>query len=331
MKKSTILQIAAGALITVAGLYIFFKEVKLVTLWQEVCRTPLSIIIFAALMSPISLFLRSIRLKLFLRSSNKTPVKELFPQTVIGFMANNIFPARLGEALRVFLLWKKSGFTLAESIGALVVERLIDTLFFMPFIFIPIFFSENLQPHYYYAYLLLGGFVAACFCGFLYGRFPSFVKKIGSWFTGFLPEKLRTKVQKIGTEVISNLDWLFSIKKTAGVFLLSFLILFCYAIMMWLLGIDLQNFGALGGMFGVAFAAIGAAIPLAPGYVGTMHLLLLKGLGIAGVAADRAGAIAILYHAIGYITVTSLGLYYFFSIRLSFQMFETIKKDLSGE
>lgn len=331
MKKSTILQIGAGALITAGGLYIFFKEVKLATLWQEVCRTPLSIIIVAALMSPISLFLRAVRLKLFLRSSNKTPVKDLFPQTVIGFMANNIFPARLGEALRVFLLWKKSGFTLAESIGALVVERLIDTVFFMPFFFIPVFFSENLKSLYMYAYLLLAGFTAICVCGVLYSRFPLFVKKIGNWFTGFLPEKLRKSVQKIGTEVISNLDWLFSIKKTSGVFLLSFVILFCYAIMMWLLGIDVQNFGALGGMFGVAFAAIGAAIPLAPGYVGTMHLLLLNGLGLAGVAADRAGAIAILYHAIGYVTVTSLGLYYFFSIKLSFRMFETIKKDLSGE
>jgi uncharacterized protein (TIRG00374 family) len=331
MKKSTILQIGAGALITAGGLYIFLKEVKLAQLWQEVCQTPLSIMIVAALMSPISLMLRSIRLKLFLRSSNKTPVKDLFPQTVIGFMANNIFPARLGEALRVFLLWKKSGFTLAESIGSLVVERLIDTLFFMPFFFIPVFFSDNLKSLHFYGYILLGVFIAACFCGFLYGRFPSFVKKIGIWFIGFLPEKLRKNVQKVGTEVISNLDWLFSLKKTAAVFFLSFVILFCYAIMMWLLGIDLQNFGALGGMFGVAFAAIGAAIPLAPGYVGTMHALLLSGLGFVGVAAERAGAIAVLYHAIGYVTVTSLGLYYFFSIKLSFKMFETIKKDLSGD
>ncbi|HEX2959381.1 MAG TPA: lysylphosphatidylglycerol synthase transmembrane domain-containing protein [Chitinispirillaceae bacterium] len=331
MKKSTILQLGAGALVTAGGLYIFLKEVKLSQLWLEVCQTPISIIIATALLSPLSLFFRSIRLKLFLKSSNKATVTELFPQVVIGFMANNIFPARLGEAVRIFLLWKKSGFTLAESIGALVVERIIDTVFFLPFFFIPVFFSINLKSLHFYGYILVGVFATACFCGFLYGRFPSFVKKIGKSLNGFLPKKMRTGVGKIGSEVISNLDWLFSIKKTALVFVLSFTILFCYAIMMWLLGIDLDNFGALGGMFGVAFAAIGAAIPLAPGYVGTMHALLLSGLGMAGVAAERAGAIAVLYHAIGYVTVTSLGLYYFFSIKLSFRMFETIKKDLSGE
>jgi uncharacterized protein (TIRG00374 family) len=331
MKKSTILQLGAGTLVTAGGLYIFFKEVKLELLWQDICQTPVLIIIAVALLSLLSLLFRSIRLKLFLRSSNKATVKELFPQVVIGFMANNIFPARLGEAVRMFLLWKKSGFTLAESIGALIVERVIDMIFFAPFFFIPVFLSDTLKSLHFYAYLLSGVFAAACFCGILYSRFPSFVGSFGKWCASFLPVKLRTGIEKVGSEVISNLDWLFSLKKTVAVFILSFITPFCYAAMMWLLGIDLDNFGTLGGMFGVAFAALGAAIPLAPGYVGTMHALLLSGLGLAGVAADRAGAIAVLYHAIGYITVTSLGLYYFFSIKLSFRMFETIKKDLSGD
>jgi uncharacterized protein (TIRG00374 family) len=331
MKKSTILQLGAGALVTAGGLYIFIKEVKLKLLWQDMCQTPVSIIVAVALLSLLSLLFRSMRLKLFLRSSNKTTVKELFPQVVIGFMANNIFPARLGEAVRAFLLWKKSGFTLAESIGALIVERVIDMIFFAPFFFIPVFFSENLKSLHLYAYVLFGVFVTACFCGIMYSRFPSFVGRIGKWCTAFLPVKLRSGVEKIGSEVISTLDWLFSFKKTAAVFILSFVTPFCYAVMMWLLGKDLDNFGTLGGMFGVAFAALGAAIPLAPGYVGTMHALLLNGLGLVGVGADRAGAIAVLYHAIGYVTVTSLGLYYFFSIKLSFKMFGTIKKDLSGD
>lgn len=331
MNKSTIIQIVTGSLFTAGGLYIFFKEVKLGLLWHEVCRTPVSIILIVASLSILSLFFRSMRLKLFLKSSPKNTVKELFPQVVIGFMANNIFPARLGEAVRVFLLWKKSGFTLAESIGSLIVERVIDMIFFAPFFFIPVFFSNNMKSLDYYAYALLGVFTASCFCGILYSRFPSFVSNIGKRCITFLPVKWRSGAEKIGSEVISNLEWLFSFKKSAAVFLLSFITPFCYAIMIWLLGKDLDNFGTLGGMFGVAFAAIGAAIPLAPGYVGTMHAVLLSGLGLAGVGADRAGAMAVLYHAIGYVTVTSLGLYYFFSIKLSFKMFGTIKKDLSGD
>jgi hypothetical protein len=136
---------------------------------------------------------------------------------------------------------------------------------------------------------------------------------------------------KIASEVISNLDWVFSLRKATAIFVLSIAVPACYTGMMLLLGLDLEKFGILGSMFGVAFAAIGAAIPSTPGYVGTMHTALLNGLGLAGVAADRAGAIAVLYHAIGYVTVTALGLYYFFSIKLSFRIFENIKKEVSGE
>jgi uncharacterized protein (TIRG00374 family) len=331
MKKSTIIQLCAGILFTAGGLYIFFKQVNFVLLWNDIVRTPILIVIGVALLNPLSLFFRSIRLKILLTASKKTSVKELFPQVVIGFMANNIFPARLGEALRAFLLWKKSGFTLAESIGALVVERIIDTVFFALFFFVPVFLSKNMTSLHVYGFIFAAVFASFCIFVLLYSRFPTLLQKIGVYASNVLPKKIREPLMKVSAEVISNLDWVFSIKKVLVVFVLSFATLASYALQMQLLGMDLENFGFLGSMLGVAFAAVGAAIPLAPGYVGTMHAALLHGLGFAGVAADRAGAIAVLYHAIGYVTVTVLGLYYFFSIKLSFRIFETIKKDISGD
>jgi uncharacterized protein (TIRG00374 family) len=331
MKKSTILQLCAGILTTAGGLYIFFKEVKLALLWGEICRTPVLVIVGVALLNPLTLFLRAVRLRLLLTSSKQAPVKELFQQVVIGFMANNIFPFRLGEALRALLLWKKSGFTLAESVGSLVIERIIDTLFFTIFFFVPVFLSGTMNSLLLYGYMLAAVFGLSCVFALLYRWYPSFVVKSGKRLTGLLPSKIRKPVLKIASEVISNLDWVFSLRKATAIFVLSIAVPACYTGMMLLLGLDLEKFGILGSMFGVAFAAIGAAIPSTPGYVGTMHTALLNGLGLAGVAADRAGAIAVLYHAIGYVTVTALGLYYFFSIKLSFRIFENIKKEVSGE
>lgn len=331
MKKSTVLQLCAGMVVTIVGLYIFFNQVKPAQVWSEICGTPVLVIIGVALLSPLSLFFRAVRLRLLLNPSKPAPVKDLFPQVVIGFMANNIFPARLGEALRALLLWKKSGFTLAESVGSLVIERIIDTLFFAAFFFVPVFLSASMSSLRFYGYTLAAIFAGTCGVALLYRHFPSFVVKIGKWCMYLLPQKVRKPILNVASEVISNLDWMFSIRKVAAVIVLSIAVPACYAVMMWLLGLDIENFGILGGMFGVAFAALGAAIPLAPGFVGTLHASVLNGLGLAGVAADRAGAIAVLYHAIGYVTVTALGLYYFFSIRLSFNIFKSVKKDVSGE
>ncbi|MBN1600048.1 MAG: flippase-like domain-containing protein [Chitinispirillaceae bacterium] len=331
MKKSTVLQLCAGIVVTFVGLYIFFSQVKPAQVWSEICGTPVPVIIGVALLSPLSLFFRAVRLRLLLNPSKPAPVKDLFPQVVIGFMANNIFPARLGEALRALLLWKKSGFTLAESVGSLVIERIIDTLFFAAFFFVPVFLSAEMSSLRLYGYIMAVVFVCSCGIALLYRHFPSFIVKSGKWCMHLLPQKVRKPLLNVASEVISNLDWMFSIKKVVAVFILSIAVPACYAVMMWLLGLDIEKFGILGGMFGVAFAALGAAIPLAPGYVGTLHTSVLNGLGLAGVAADRAGAIAVLYHAIGYVTVTALGLYYFFSIRLSFNIFKNVKKDVSGE
>jgi len=80
-----------------------------------------------------------------------------------------------------------------------------------------------------------------------------------------------------------------------------------------------KTFGFLHGLFAQAFAALGAAIPLAPGYVGTLHAIFLQGLVLCGVERDKAGAATIIFHAVAYITVTLLGLYYYFRFQVKFK------------
>jgi uncharacterized membrane protein YbhN (UPF0104 family) len=84
------------------------------------------------------------------------------------------------------------------------------------------------------------------------------------------------------------------------------------------LGAGIEGCNFFVSMFGIAFAAIGAAIPLAPGYVGTLHAMMLSGLGQAGIPSNIAGALVILYHAIGYVTIAAMGLFYFFRLKITF-------------
>jgi uncharacterized membrane protein YbhN (UPF0104 family) len=57
--------------------------------------------------------------------------------------------------------------------------------------------------------------------------------------------------------------------------------------------------------------------------------MLLEGLTLVGVTIEKAGAIAVLYHAIGYITVTLLGIYFFFAINVSFNEIGKAKEELN--
>jgi uncharacterized protein (TIRG00374 family) len=329
MKFSTVAQVIGGVAVASAGLYIFLKDLKIIEIWNQIKATEWWVIALVAILSPLSLWLRTLRWKIMLPSRSGTEKKGLFSIVVIAFMVNNILPARLGEAARALLLWRRNKFTACESIGSLVFERVLDSLTFLSFLFFPIFLVKGLEHLFFYGVICFSIFLSVIILLVLYTLFPLFVKKQVQKSTMLIPEKMRIKVKKLGTELISNLDWIFSIKKVVSVILLSYLTVFCYVGMIWLLGIKIEFFGILGSMFGVAFAALGAAVPLSPGYVGTLHAMLLEGLTLVGVTIEKAGAIAVLYHAIGYITVTLLGIYFFFAINVSFNEIGKAKEELN--
>jgi uncharacterized membrane protein YbhN (UPF0104 family) len=47
--------------------------------------------------------------------------------------------------------------------------------------------------------------------------------------------------------------------------------------------------------------------------------MMLSGLTMAGIEADKAGAIAVIFHAIGYVTIALMGIYFFSSLKISFK------------
>ena len=328
MKKAQIIQVFAGLLIAAAGLYIFFRDVKIEELWKQIASTSIWEILGVALLNPVMLWIRALRWKIILPSSQNTHKRGLFGLVMIGFMANNILPARLGEAARAVLLWKRNGFTVVESAGSLILERFIDSLVFSSFFFLPVFLKSSLSVLFPYAVLMACGFFAVVTCFFIYSIRPEFSRGILIMILRRMPLKIRTGVHKFGRQLISNLDWVFSFRKVVLVIFYSFLTLMCQVLMMILLGMRIEGFGVLEGMFGTASAAFGAAIPLSPGYVGTLHAALLSGLSLLGVTSDNAGAIAVLYHAICYVTVTALGLICLFSIRISFKEIGKAKENL---
>ena len=55
----------------------------------------------------ISFYLRSIRWSVLISPVKKVSVLNLFSANMIGFMANNVLPARLGEVIRPVMIARK--------------------------------------------------------------------------------------------------------------------------------------------------------------------------------------------------------------------------------
>jgi uncharacterized protein (TIRG00374 family) len=338
VKLQSIIKWIVGIILTFLGLLIFFRNVDTKILLNHLFNTNPIIIICCIFFSVLGLYFRVLRWKILLPYQSQAHSRGLFPIIAIGFMINNILPARIGEATRAFLLWKKNKYTASVSIGSLIVERGLDILTYGASFFIPVFISTIKSDNKFYfttssvyksltlqsvsLFIALITFLAVL-CLIAYSLFPKSIIKIWEKIITVFPKRFQPKLKNIFLEVISTLDWTFSLKKILFVILLSFGIVTTYALIIFLFA-GINNFYFLNAYFAQAFAALGAAIPLAPGYVGTLHAVLLEGLSLCGLQKEKAQAVAILFHGIPYITITAIGLYYFFKMRISFKEISTI-------
>ncbi|MCL2688613.1 MAG: flippase-like domain-containing protein [Chitinispirillia bacterium] len=330
-----ILQLLAGLVLAVAGLYIFFgksgegEEAILSSLMRELSNTSISALALCAVLSIFVMWLRGLRWHIMLpKCEDGAHKKGLFRIVTIAFMINNILPARLGEAARVVLLWKRNGFPVATSIGSLVVERILDAIVYASFFFVPIFLSpalaSRLQNDVHPAAMLFAvgaAVIVALTVGLLifYVLKPQWFRKTVGKTGKFLPSKISGKGQNIGAQLESNLNWAFSKRKIIQIAFLSYAVAFCYSLMLIVLASQWGTFGIIESMFGQAFASFGAAIPLTPGYVGTLHAALKTGLTLTGIDPTKAMAMAVIYHALPFVTVTAAGLLFLFSFNIKFK------------
>lgn len=319
MKIPRPVQITAGVAIAAAGLAIFLRDVDIDQLGRQIRETEPWSLAVVPVLAMVTLWLRAIRWGLVLPSKPEAHKNDLTATTTIGFMVNNIVPARIGEAVRALLLWKRNRYGVTVSIGSLIVERLLDLVVFMSFFAFPVLLFDIAPVLRPYAWGMLG-IVAGVLAFFgLYALMPHQAQRLAMGAAGLLPGTVGTRAAKLAEEALSTLTWVRSWHRALTVFALSPIITGCYAVMIFVLVPTSSPLGLVPSLTASSFAALGAAIPLSPGYVGTLHATMLEGLVLLGQEREAARALTLVYHAINYTVPTLAGAYFLFRLDLSFK------------
>ena len=74
----------------------------------------------------IAVYFRSIRWAYLLSPIGPFPVNRLYPVVIIGYMANNLLPARLGELVRSYYLAQRETVSGSTALATVAVERVYD-------------------------------------------------------------------------------------------------------------------------------------------------------------------------------------------------------------
>src|SRR5207237_10119224 len=91
-----------------------------------VAATPGLVARMGGMPSP-ALVLRAWRWQRLLAPIHLVRVPRMFAYLAVGYAANNVLPARLGELVRSHYLGDREGISRTTTLGTVVVERVVDT------------------------------------------------------------------------------------------------------------------------------------------------------------------------------------------------------------
>jgi uncharacterized protein (TIRG00374 family) len=295
----------AGLIISLLFLYLAFRKVDLPRLWaviDSVLLWPLCIVIAIAFLQYI---IRSLRWVVLLEPIKKVSFDNCLLCVLVGFAANCIFPARLGEFIRAACLGAREELKGGIVFGSIVVERFFDGLTLLLVLVIGLMgaaslplwegLGEGLRTAgllVLLTYLCL----AACLVG-LKLKADSFSHLLNRLLF-FIPASIRTKIIDTMLHFSLGLVLIKSPKKWILAVFYSFLLWFTHLFQIQLIESAINvSLPFLSTFIILAMASFGAMIPSGPGFIGTFHLAVQYGFMVCGISSEEALSAAILWHA----------------------------------
>ncbi|MFH1906940.1 MAG: lysylphosphatidylglycerol synthase transmembrane domain-containing protein [Chloroflexota bacterium] len=271
----------------------------------------------------VGVWVRAWRWHYLLKPIKSIKTRTMFPITCIGYMGNNIYPARAGEVLRAVVLKRREGVPISASLATIIVERIFDGVVMLAFVFVNLTQLAKLAEvsvpvgKWQVAIQDLAVWGSAAFFGalvifLLAAMFPKVAAKFGQWFIDrLLPVRLHEKTSGILHKFLDGLESLRSPVNVLMVFITSLIIWLLETVKYWFV---MHAFG-----FGVSFFTLmlmngvvnlATTIPAAPGYIGTFDAPGIAVLQAVGINQALATGYTLVLHLALWVPITLLGAYY---------------------
>ena len=297
----------------------------------------------------IAVYFRSIRWRYLLAPVGAFPVNRLYPVVVMGYMANNLLPARLGELVRSYYLAKREGVSGSTALATIAVERVYDGVVLLavaalaaPLLVLLGEFDGTSDAYRTAALTLAFGTVAVFLAALAFLTMASF-----PWFLGMVdlglravPARLRPRAREMSHRFIQGLGVLNSPRKHLGVFLLSLPVWLLEGAMYFLISYSFGISGAFGSFWVLllvialltAVSNLATALPTSIGGIGPFEVVAQQTLVALGVGASVAAVYAAFLHLVAlWLPVNLVGLALLWKQNLSLRQLVKLDDAPDGE
>ena len=294
---------ALGLLISVVALILVIRNVDVAAAWDALRNANPAWVALLVLFVLGDILLRALRWQVLLKPVAKVPFTPVLASLLVGYLANNVLPARLGEIVRSHDLGERTGISRSTILGTIVIERVVDTMVVVSIAALAILV---LSVRGIVASAVLVGFavtallVVAIAVGMAAHRLPG-ADRVRTWLDRW-PSIHRTLIRlRAGLAVAGNL-------RTMALAVLLTIASWSLTVLAFAAGAQAVGIEPTMGQAALLAAGtnLATAIPAAPGYVGTFELAVVTIAASVGIPSDQALAFGILVH-LTVLLITSAG------------------------
>ena len=315
-----------GLAVTVFLLWWIFKEEDPAQIWNHIQEADTGLLLLAVAITTAGFAIRAFRWRYFLEPVRTgVSFRARFEAVCIGFMSNNLLPARVGEFTRAYALGRSERVPVTAVLATLVVERVLDGVAIMALlvaaVLAPSFPAETLPPAVLGGIRLVTASVAALLAvAVALIVLPDLTLRLVDGITRrFLPDVWARRVYRIAHAFLQGLASLRDPRLLIPGLVWSFAFWLFHSFSFW---VGLKAFDIhlpyAAALFLNGTIAMAVSVPAAPGFFGTFHFgVKLALVDVYGVLAGPALGFAFGYHLGAFIPVTVLGLWYARKLGLS--------------
>ncbi len=333
-----------GIGISIVALIFAFRKINVAEVWTALVGADHRLLALSVLPLLLFLLLRALRWRLLFYPQRGLHIRNLFAVINIGYLLSNIFPARLGDVARAYLIGDTERVSRATAFSTIVAERVLDALCAVGGFFLVTLVSGVVAPSsaplpawMVRSGLVIGAAALAAVAVFIilvwqrewtlhlldrillafhwpgHETMSLFWKKLARRlrlpFLARMPWADRHDLGNMAGSLIDGLGGITTLRLGPPLLLWSIAIWTSITIFYWvvLLAFDPQQPWVAGLAFN-SVTALGLSVPSSPGAIGVFEALGRETMVLFGMTPEAALSYTLTAHAIVYIVYTTLGL-----------------------
>lgn len=290
----------------------------------------------------LAFLIRAFRWKVILSNTPGLKIRSLISSLYIGFLANSLLPARMGEFYRAHIFGKKEDIKRGKVFASIVVERIFDgsVLFFILLGLIVFLYSKPwlFKLAFIVGFVFIGSFISL----FVFSKLRrskaiqensklALLKTLLINYSKKLPTNIQKSVFCITDKVnyllcsfLDGLDIFHSPKCLFNSALLTILVWLCEGTITFII---IKSFGIqvsfLSAIFVICVTAFSTMIPSGPASIGPYQWGYILALGIFSITKETAFAVSIVNQFVCILLISFAGLFFIWKDHINIKELET--------